>query len=184
MIHLKWKLPKCHPSQRPHNFLAFILVIITASSHALWAQENSEELGANVRWEAGFHVGNLLPHQINGMSEITGMGGVRGGYRLSEYSFFEAGFISGNGWSTEWKNLHATFRSDKTIEGIVASIMGGLDLIQYKGTNRPESLLVGGHIGGGLMAQVGGSTWFRSDMKFNIRPGTSLYIGFGLVFRL
>jgi hypothetical protein len=44
-------------------------------------------------------------------------------------------------------------------------------------------LVFGGHAGGGLQVHLAGSVWFRGDMKFGFSPGTSLYVGFGLVYR-
>ena len=41
----------------------------------------------------------------------------------------------------------------------------------------------GGHVGGGFTAHLGDLLWFRADMKFNLNPGTALYIGFGFEWR-
>jgi hypothetical protein len=37
-------------------------------------------------------------------------------------------------------------------------------------------------VGGGLMSQMGSSSWVRFDMRINSKPGTSLYFALGLVF--
>ena len=112
------------------------------------------------------------------------LGGVRMGLRMAPESYFEAGFITGNGEGVEWKNVHVDIRMDIPIENLLAVAYVGADAAYYKGNGQSTKLIFGGHAGGGIMGHVGGPTWFRGDMKFSFSPGTSLYIGVGLVFRL
>jgi hypothetical protein len=140
--------------------------------------------GSDAPFEAGFHLGNLLPNQISGVEEIMALGGVRMGLRLAPLSYFEAGLISGNGEGVEWKNAHVDIRMDIPLENLLAVAYVGADAAYYKGVGQGNKLIFGGHAGGGIMGHVGGPTWFRGDMKFSFSPGTSLYIGVGLVFRL
>lgn len=140
--------------------------------------------GANATYEVGFHLGSLLPNQINGVTEIMGLGGVRLGARMSPLSYFEAGFITGNGSGQQWKNLHGDFRMDIPIENLVGIAYIGADSIYYTGTTGGTRIIFGGHVGGGVQTHLAGSVWFRGDMKFGFSPGTSLYIGFGIVWRL
>jgi len=140
--------------------------------------------GSDAPFEAGFHLGNLLPNQIPGVDEIMGLGGLRMGLRIAPESYFEAGFISGNGEGVEWKNAHVDIRMDIPIENLVGIAYLGADTNYYKGNGRGTKLIFGGHAGGGIQAHLSGVAWFRADMKFSFNPGTSLYIGAGLVFRL
>lgn len=135
-------------------------------------------------FEMGFHVGNLLPNQIEGISEIMGLGGARMAVRLNPGSYFEAGFITGNGEGQEWKNIHASIRMDIPVENILALAYVGADNYYYKGSTTGQKLVFGGHAGGGVMAHLTGSVWFRTDMKFAFSPGTSLYFGFGFQWRI
>ncbi len=134
--------------------------------------------------EIGFHVGNLLPNQIAGVTEIIGLGGVRGGVRIAPLTYAEAGIITGNGHGAQWKNAHIDARMDIPVENLVGMAYIGADTVYYEGTNHSTRIIFGGHVGGGLQAHFTGNIWFRSDMKFSFSPGTSLYVGFGLVARL
>jgi len=148
------------------------------------AQDGASDVtGANVGYEAGILLGNLLPNQIPGLTEVTGMGGVQAGYRISSVSFFESRFIVGNGHGANWKNLELSVRFDIPIESLVALVYLGGDAVNYTGVGQGDRIVFGGHLGGGVMSLLGGNTWFRADMKFASSPGTSLFIGFALLFR-
>ena len=147
--------------------------------------DEAAQPGSNALYEAGLHLGNLLPNQINGVTEIMGLGGVRAGFRLAPRSYVEGGMIMGNGEGVEWKNLHVDLRMDIPVENLLAVAYIGGDTIYYKGADTSSNKLVfGGHAGGGIMSHLGGASWFRFDMKFGLSPGTSLYLGFGVVIRM
>ncbi len=135
-------------------------------------------------FEMGFHLGHLLPNQISGVTEIMGLGGARMAVRMNPSVYFETGAIVGNGEGQKWKNIHADVRMDVPLESMVALAYVGADATYYSGQGRSDRLIFGGHAGGGIQMKLSGSVWFRSDMKFGFSPGTSLYIGFGLSFRL
>ena len=141
-------------------------------------------MGSSVTWEFGAHLGNLLPSQIPGITEITGLGGARIGYRTGTNSFIEGGVISGRGEGAEYTNAHLSLRTEIPIENIMGLAFLGVDANQFKGVEQSRQLMLGGHVGGGVMALLGGNFWFRSDMKLSFRPGNSLYIGFGIMLRL
>lgn len=143
-----------------------------------------EDAAKDSVFEMGFHLGNLLPNQIGGVSEIMGLGGARMGIRMAPGSYFETGVIMGNGEGQKWKNIHADVRMDIPVENLVAIAYIGADAVYYSGQGNADRLIFGGHAGGGVQIHLSGSAWFRSDMKFGFSPGTSLYIGFGLSFRL
>jgi hypothetical protein len=135
-------------------------------------------------YEFGFHLGNLLPNQIAGVTEIIGLGGLRAGARIAPLTYAEAGVIMGNGSGVSWKNGHIDVRMDIPVENLVALAYVGADTVYYQGVNGKARLLFGGHAGGGVQTQLTGAVWLRGDMKFSFSPGTSLYVGFGLVFRI
>lgn len=175
-----------------HNFMTLlrgltILIFIGVYAGQAAAQAGAASVkpqGYDAPVEFGFHLGNLLPNQITGVEEIMALGGVRAGYRLAPESYVEAGFIAGNGEGVEWKNAHLDIRMDIPIENLVAVAYLGGDTNYYKGNAHGGKLIFGGHAGGGVMGHLSGAVWFRGDMKFGFSPGTSLYIGVGLVFRL
>lgn len=164
-----------------------LLIILSLSSSWAFAQPDaggSKAPGSDALYEAGFHLGNLLPNQIDGVTEIISIGGARAGFRIAPESYVEAGMIMGNGEGVEWKNLHLDIRMDIPVENLVGIAYLGADSTYYQGVGRGTKLIFGGHAGGGIQAHVSGSVWFRGDMKFGFSPGTSLYIGAGFVFRL
>lgn len=138
----------------------------------------------NASYEVGFHVGDILPNQIGGLSEIIGLGGLRIGTRIAPLTYFEGGFITGNGAGAQWKDVHADVRMDIPVENLVGFAYLGADTLYFKGAGKSTQVLFGGHVGGGLQAHFTGNVWFRGDMKFSISPGTSLYVGAGLEYRI
>lgn len=166
------------------RFCPFPLVLLFLIPFGVLAQQGAEDLtGANVAYEFGVSGGQILPNQIPGMPEIIGLGGVRGGYKLGNRVFIETGLNTGNGEGVEYKNLHASIRTDIPVETLVGVVFLGGDVTHYKGVGQSTKTFGGGHVGGGIQALLGGSVWFRSNMKFTINPGTSMYIDFGLTFR-
>lgn len=169
--------------------MRLLLLICTLVSAPLWAQPEGGGAGGaggdkDPVFEMGFHLGSLLPNQISGVTEIMGLGGARMGFRLSPGSYFETGFIAGNGEGQKWKNVHADLRMDIPVENLVAVAFIGADSVYYSGQGHADKLVFGGHAGGGVQIHLSGAAWFRSDMKFGFSPGTSLYIGFGFVWRI
>lgn len=161
-----------------------VLLCGVAMAQAQPVDDEKEEMpGSTAQYEAGFHMGKLLPNQIPGVTEILSLGGLRGGYRISPSSFLESGIIFGNSKGVQWKNYHADIRLDQPIEGVLAMAYLGVDMFYYTGINQSSKLLFGGHAGGGVKAHISGGTWFRVDMKFGFSPGTSLFIGAGFEYR-
>lgn len=166
----------------------FFAILGTAQAQpdeASLEESKKAEAGADVGYEAGFLLGNLLPNQVSGVTEITGVGGIRGGYRIGKSGFAESTIVMGNGYGAEWKNVAVSMRMDIPVETLVGFVYGGPDIYYYKGAGSSSNRMIfGGHVGGGVQALVGGDVWFRADMKFGMSPGTSLMINAGFVFRL
>lgn len=139
--------------------------------------------GSKALYEMGFQLGDLLPNQIAGVTEIMGLGGVSAGFRIAPQTYAEGGLLMGNGSGVEWKNAHVDLRMDIPVEGLVGLAYLGADTIYYKGLNSSSKVMFGGHVGGGIQTLLTGSIWFRGDMKFSFNPGTALYVGAGFEFR-
>jgi hypothetical protein len=60
----------------------------------------------------------------------------------------------------------------------------GLDTHYYNPPSETYQVFFGAHVGGGFAVPMGDRLWFRGDMKFNMNPGTALYIGFGFEWRM
>ena len=140
--------------------------------------------GSDASYELGLDIGNLFPNQVAGVTEIKGLGGVRTGFRLAPLSYGEFDFVTGNGQGQQWRDLSASVRIDIPVENLMGIAYIGADANYFRGRNDGERLIFGGHAGGGLLAHLGGPCWVRADMKFNVSPGTSLYISLGLTWRL
>src|SRR5690606_17894066 len=100
-------------------------------------------------------------------------------------TFAEGTLMMGNGHGVEWKNFWISARMDMPVENLVAIASIGPGVTYYKPANSGSTKIIfGGHVGGGIQTQLGGATWFRADMKLGFSPGTSLYFGAGIVFRM
>ncbi len=160
-----------------------IAIVFTTPSVFGQGQKDSAELGANVGSEWGFHLGSFLPNQIDGITEILPMWGVRYGLKTKR-GFIEGGADFSKAMGTRFSSLSLSVRGDIPVQSLVGHVSVGINMHQVipPGTEH-TTYLGGGHVGGGIMALIGNDVWFRTDMKFNVNPGTSLYIGFGFIFR-
>ena len=165
---------------------SIVLCISLLSSSVVFAQASADKddyTGSKVIYEIGAQIGNLLPNQIPGVTEIMGLGGVRGGFRFAPLTYAEAGVLTGNGNGVEWKNANIDVRMDIPVENLVGFAYVGADTDYYTGSDGVNHFMFGGHAGGGIQTLVTQALWIRGDMKFSFSPGTSLYIGLGFVLR-
>ncbi len=65
-----------------------VFLLVSSVCHA----QSGDDFSKDVTSEFGFHLGNLLPAQIDGVTEIMPLWGVHGGYRFRE-AFSEFGGI-------------------------------------------------------------------------------------------
>lgn len=153
-------------------------------SSVAWGQQEEAIPGQNVSFEFSGQLGNVLPNQVPGVTEITPQWGVRTGFRTSKKGFVEVGGTAGKGSGVSWSDLSLSLRMDIPVETIMGFTYLGGDLISYEAPSHgARKFFGGGHVGGGVMSLVGDAIWFRADMKFNINPGTSLFIGAGFMLR-
>lgn len=156
-------------------FVLLIFILITSNT---WAQQNNKEAG----WQFGAQIGRLLPNKVDGASEILPLWGARIGYDFGTNFILEAGNASGNDEGVEWNNFYLSFRTNMEIQDLIGTVYLGFDGTKYQGTDGESHFLGGNHVGGGMLADLGEFVQLRLDMKFNIRPATSLYIAGGLQF--
>lgn len=136
--------------------------------------------GTGSPYEVGIHTGFLLPNHIDGVTEIMAVTGFRGAILMPGDFYTEAGFMAGNGDGQKWKTFHLDARLDFPVETLVAMAYVGVDMHYYSGPGISNTIAFGGHVGGGFKAAIGRNVAFRTDMKFNGQPGTSLFFGFGI----
>lgn len=159
-----------------------IATLISFSAYGQATGQQDETLGGG-DYELGLMIGSLLPNQISGVTEIMGLGGVRGGMRFAPAGWLETSLNMGNGSGQTWRNVDADVRMDIPIENLVGIAYLGLDVLNYEGPGKSSTFGFGGNVGGGIQAHMGGGIWLRTDMKFQINPGTSLMIGLSAIWR-
>jgi len=165
--------------QMKQNLFVFISLFLSILPQS-WAQEAEP---FNAAYEFGAHIGNLLPNQVPGATEIQPQWGLQMGFGMGGAGTTEFTANAGNGEGVEWKQLSLSVRMDMPIEELVGIVYVGVDMSIYETQTQEQKIFGGGHVGGGVMTNISRDLWFRVDMKFNINPGTSLYIGGGLTFR-
>lgn len=160
--------------------VTFALGAILASPFIANAQEQTSS-GGN---EISLHTGSLLPNQIDGVTEILPVWGARYGLG-TQLGVVELGGSNVHAQGVDFTTLTASLRGDVPLaDQIQGIIYGGLDFNWYRPEAESERKSVTGvHVGTGLMMHVADTFWLRSELKFMGGPGTSLYIGFGVVFR-
>lgn len=125
------------------------------------------------------HMGTLLPNQIPGVTEMLPMWGARIGFPRKR-SMIEFGGMHANALGTTYSNASLSLKGTIPLEGVYGIVYGGADFHYYKGPLDTEFKMTGGgHVGGGLGVEIAQYLHFRGEMKFNVNPGTSMYIGFG-----
>lgn len=134
--------------------------------------------------ELSLHTGSFLPNQIEGVTEILPMWGARYGIATG-LGVLDTGFATAHAQGVDFLNISESLRGDFPLaDQIYGMVYGGLDFNYYTQVNQTNRENVWGvHMGTGIMVLVANTMWLRSDLKFMGGPGTSLYLGFGVVFR-
>lgn len=150
------------------------------------AQEANAEAMTAAPWghEFGLSVGSLLPNQIEGMSEIMPLVGLRYAYSLN-YGSLEAGVSNSRAHGADYSILSLSYRGELAPMPDLSTVFYiGPDLHYYRPTNQGSRRNEAGfHVGSGMMMRLGGPFWLRADMKFNMNPGTALFVGIGITIR-
>ncbi len=133
-------------------------------------------------WSVTPHTGPLLPNQVDGISEIMPTAGLNLGLKAGR-GLWELGTYFSNAYGAGYHNVAASYRIIMPMEGLEAHLFGGLDFVRYRSVEFDTRSTLGAHAGVGVGAPLGSGIVLRTDMKFNVNPGTSLYVGFGLEVR-
>jgi hypothetical protein len=166
---------------RLHLGVLISVFMFSLGAAAQQDQEDPNEQKYGFEW--GIHTGPLLPNQVEDVTEIMPTWGVRVGIPHRKATV-EVGANSSRAYGTTIYDGFVSYRGDIVVESLTGIFYAGLDLYHLTPPESSGRVEGGGHIGAGLMTIIGDVAWFRADMKFNINPGTALYIGFGVVFRL
>ncbi len=162
-------------TQQVGLLLAFFVVI--SNSTAFSQEEEENEVSVQPRFS--LHVGSLLPNQIRGVTEIQPVWGIRYGFPNGKKSLIEVGFGYSQAEGVQLLDSFARIRGDFPVEDLLMMAYVGGDIWYYSPEEEEFKVDFGAHFGGGFIAHIASNVAFRSDMKFQLNPGTSLYIGFG-----
>lgn len=146
------------------------------------AQEQESKSALPPFWSVTPHMGPMLPHQIDGLSEIMPIAGLNAGMSRGP-GIMEFGTYFSNAYGAAYYEFAFSYRYIMPIEGIEAGIFAGPSLVRHRGENFDFRNIFGAHVGAGGAVMIGSGILFRGDMKFNVNPGTSLYVGFALEVR-
>lgn len=174
-----------------YRTFVMLLVIISLASQSLAQYPDEEKKAENVREYSAF-AGVLLPNQIEGVTEQTGMWGLRYAWPKGHNQWIEPGAFLANAWGVTYYNLWLSYRMDIEVESLVGHFFIGPDIHRITRQTDPTGAtpgdttqnFIGGHLGGGISSPISDALWFRSDMKFNLNPGTALLVMFSFVFRI
>lgn len=158
-----------------------VLLGLIAGPHDAVAQEG----GAEQASEISLFVGSLLPNQIDGVTEILPVFGGRYGFSTDRLGVAEFGVSNTHAEGVDFTILSASLRADlPAIDQFIGSVYGGVDLSWFRPAGSEDRKTETGlHVGAAMAIMVSDTLWFRSDLKFNASPGTSMALQFGLVFR-
>lgn len=135
--------------------------------------------------EFSLFIGSMLPNQIDGVTEILPVFGGRYGLPTARLGVAEFGFANTHAEGVSFTTFSASLRADlPAMDSFVGFVYGGLDISYFRPAGSEDRKTDSGlHVGAGLSVHASDTLWFRSDLKFNASPGTSLSILFGIVFQ-
>lgn len=176
-----------NPKHRNQSRLArgLILLALMVGFFTGLSDANAQEGGAESGSEISLFVGSLLPNQIDGVTEILPAFGGRYGFSTDRLGVAEFGLSNTHAEGVDFTIFSASLRADlPAIDQFIGSVYGGLDFSWYRPEGSEDRKTETGlHVGAAMAVMVSNTLWFRSDLKFNASPGTSMAIQFGLVFR-
>lgn len=183
-----------------HIIACFLTLTLAYAPHVLAQQQNEENSSGQIpakfsvmSKEATFLCGPFLPNQIEGITESMPLCGGRLGFRTTQNRYLEFTVLSGASRAQRYILGSMSIRGDTAFDDIIASVyIGGdihyptrpfYDAVTGVATGDSTSIFFGGHIGGAMWAELTDGVYVRSDLKFNLNPGTSLFLGFNIVLR-
>jgi hypothetical protein len=132
--------------------------------------------------QVGAFVGRILPHGLDNNDEIFSVWGLRYSHPYGKNNaYIDGGTVMGNSAGIKWQSGFLSLSMHFPIETLIGHAGIGLDMTRYETETTPSKNIGGAHFVGGIMSKIGGNTFVRFDMKLNSKPGTSLFLGIGLV---
>lgn len=166
----------------PILFSAFVFALAAglAAPPKAWAAAGADSD------EISGHLGSSLPNQIEGVTEILPVFGFRYMYPFGGGFGGEVGLENVHAKGVDFTSATFDVRGDVDLgDRMMAVGYGGATFNYYSPVNQSDRIAEwGGNVGGAFMLGVTDNLWLRSDLRLSFNPGSSLYIGFGLAFRL
>lgn len=156
--------------------LCLMLMSYSSSSFGQQAAEPGREYGLEFC--------ELLPSQIDGITDIVPFWGMRYGYHLGA-GMAEAALDLANAQGTSYDMLQVGYRFDVPVDDKLNGFLnGGINNSYFNTYLRSEKIWISGlFVGGGAMTQLVGNIWGRLGMQFNFIPGASMFITVGIEYR-
>lgn len=162
--------------------LKTILILILFSVSAF--SQEAEDSPYNYGFAWSIHTGPFLPNQINNVTEIQPSWGLRFTFPKNfGKASTDWGVTNSHAKGVDYFNYYISAKTEVPFQDLITVVYLGLDGHSYRTGLNNYTNDFGGHFGMGLITHLGGNTYWRMDMKFNVNPGTSLYLGFGFEFR-
>jgi hypothetical protein len=164
------------------QILRYMIVFICMGLTHECALAQDSGAGGN---EISLHMGELLPNQIKGVTEILPIIGARYALGLGGSGMLEFGVANSHAYGVDFSILTASLRGEIDVAPDVTGLIYiGSDLNWYRPTTSSSRLLESGlHVGTAILMKTAETISLRSDLKLSGGPGTSLYLGFGVVFK-
>lgn len=164
-----------------HRLTPLLFVLSLSPCHAQTSDDGSM-LTSPSGYLLGLHTGPLLPAKIEGVGEIVPGWGLRATAPTSVGDFEVEAFLGrGDGISYNRFSLDYAYVIPQEFFSVHLSL--GIHTDHFSPPNGAGRTAGGWHCGGGASLPLMGDLWLRSDFKFGVSPGQSLYVGLGLVYQ-
>jgi hypothetical protein len=165
------------------SVLLFVLSLMTqgkpAQAQAPQGTTASTGKVSTSGYEIGVHAGPFLPSKIKGVTEVMNATGFRLGMG-NDSGKWELDTLFARGEGQEYKSAQLDYRYNLPSQLLDVHALFGVHADQYASPGRPTATSGGAHIGAGVSFAATANFGLRTDFKFRIAPGTSLYVGVGL----
>lgn len=165
------------------RFIALVIFIFVGVSPFVQTAEAQSTTTGND--EISLYLGEMLPSQIDNVTDILPIFGGRYGFQTQKVGVAEIGLFNTHASGVDFTTLEASLRGDMPFSpGIDGIYYGGLDFNYYRPAGEDSRKnQTGFHVGTGAKMQVTDSLWVTGDLKFMGGPGTSLFLLFGVIFK-
>ena len=134
--------------------------------------------------EYGIFFSEMLPSQVPGIADIMPFSGLHYGHGWGNGTA-EGNVAVSNANGSTYDLFSAGYRGDVFLDkGFSGFVNGGIELHYFNTPTRATPVPYGGiYVGTGVLIALTQSLWLHAGMNFNLQPGLSLMINYGLDYR-